>query len=144
MYPEPTLKNLVAKNLKAGLGMRRISPEEGAAYLNARCGLPDPDGRPWTAASLADFMDEHGIRPERVPDLSHFRPANNDRSWTNGRNILRTIERGFDEEQEELECRIRDDPEVRNAVIKICSAVNDNPYDPGLYDRWLAYARQYE
>ena len=89
-------------------------------------------------------MQEHDIHPERVPDLSHFRPVNHDRSWTHSRNILRTIERGFDEEQDELKRRIGDDPDVRRAVIAICSAVHDNPYDPGLHDRWLAHARQCE
>jgi len=77
-----------------------------------------------------------------VPDLSHLRPWNEGRSWTNSRNILRTIERGFDEEQDELRRLIRDDAAVRQAVIRICSVVNDNPYDPGLYDRWLAFARR--
>ena len=143
MY-RPTLKDRVKANLQAGLGMRKITPEEGAAHLNGYADLTDPDGQPWTPGSLAAFMAEHDIHPERVPDLSHFRPVNNDRSWTNPRNILRTIERGFDEEQDELKRRIRDDPEVRRAVIGICAVVNDNPYDPGLYDRWLAHARQYE
>ena len=141
---QPTLKDYVVANLQAGLGMRKISPDEGAAHLNSYGDLTDPDGRPWTPGSLAAFMKEHDIHPERVPDLSHFRPVNNDRSWANSRNILRTIERGFDEEQDELKRQIRDDPEVRQAAIEVCSVVNDNIYDPGLYDRWLEYARQFD
>ena len=124
--------------------MRKIPPEEGAAHLNGHGGTADPDGQPRTPASLAAFMKEHDIHPERVPDLSHFRPVNNDRSWTHARNILRIIERGFDEEQAALKRRIRDDPNVRRATIEICSVVNDNIYAPGLCDRWLAFARQHD
>lgn len=39
---------------------------------------------------------------------------------------------------------VRDDAAVRRAVIDICAVVNDNPYDPGLYARWLAFARQHD
>ena len=53
----------------------KIPPEEGAAHLNGHGGPAEPDGQPWTPASLAAFMKEHDIRPERVPDLSHFRPV---------------------------------------------------------------------
>lgn len=103
--------------------MRKIPLEEGAAHLNGHGGPADPDGQPWTPASLAAFMKEHDIHPERGPDLSHFRPVNNDQSRTHARNILRIIERGFDEEQAELKRRIRDAPKVRRAVIEICSVL---------------------
>jgi len=66
-----------------------------------------------------------------------------DREW-NGRSILRAIERGPDETEDRLRRAIKDDPDVSRAVIRLCSTVNDNPYDPGLYARWLAHARQNE
>ena len=142
MYPKPTLKDRVAASLKV-LGLRPVSPEEGAARLN-KVSLPDSLGNAWTPETLAAYMEEHNIRPEVLPDLSHFRPVTDNRSWTNGRIILRTIERGFDEEQDALREQIINNAEVRQAVIEICSTVNDNPYDPGLYRRWLTFAHQHE
>ncbi len=124
--------------------MRKITPVEGAAHLNGHDGPFDPDGQPWTAASLAAFMDEHDIRPERVPDLSHLQPWNEGRLWTDPERILRTIERGPDEDHDEL-CRlIREDAAVRRAVLDICSDMGPAQYwyDPGLYARWLAFARR--
>lgn len=140
MYPEPTLPERVAANLKV-LGLRPVAPEAGAAHLNA-AGLPDANGHAWTATTLAAFMDAHDIRPERVPDLSHLKPWNEGRPWTDPERILRTIERGPDDEIDELRRLIKDDAAVRRAVIEICAVVNDNPYDPGLYERWLAFARR--
>lgn len=67
MYPEPTLQERVAASLQ---GLRKIPPEEGAVHLNGHGGPADPDGRLWIPESLAAFMDEYGIRPERVPELS--------------------------------------------------------------------------
>lgn len=55
--------------------------------------------------------------------------------------ILRTIERGFDEDQDELRQLIKDDSEVRRVAIEICLVVNDTPYDPNLYESWPAFAR---
>ena len=138
---QPTLKDQVEASLKM-LGLRPVVPAEGAAHLNGY-GLTDPLSQAWTAATLAAYLEEHDIHPERMPDLSHFEFAVPDREW-NGRSILRAIERGPDETEDRLRRAIRDAPDVCRAVIEICSGVNDNPYDPGLYDRWLAHARQYE
>ena len=142
MHPKPTLKDRVKANLQAGLGMRKIPPEEGTAHLNA-VGLPDANSNAWTAASLAAFMAEHDIRPERVPDLSHLRPWNEGRSWTDPERILRAIERGSDEEQGELQRLIKEDAAVRRVVIDLCADMGPNQYwyDPGIYARWLAFAR---
>ena len=140
MFPKPTLKDQVEASLKV-LGLRPVVPAEGAAHLNGY-GLADPHGQPWTAASLTAYLDAHNIRPEVLPDLSHFKFAVPDREW-NGRSILRAIERGPDETEDRLRRAIRDDPDVRRDVIRLCSTVNDNPYDPGLYARWLDFARQY-
>ena len=140
MYRKPTLKDQVEASLKV-LGLRPVCPEEGAAHLNGY-GLADPHGQPWTPETLAAYLDEHDIRPEVLPDLSHLIPWNEGRSWTDPDRILRAIERGPDATADELRRLIKDDAEVRRAVIDICSVVNDNPYDPGLYQRWLAFARR--
>lgn len=141
MYPKPTLKDRVEANLKM-LGLRPVYPEEGAAHLN-RYGLADPQGHAWTPKSLAAYLEEHNIHPEVLPDLSHFEFVVPDREWS-GRAILRAIERGPDETEDELRQAIVEDPEVRRAVIHLCSTVNDNPYQPGIYKEWLGFARQQE
>ncbi|MCY3660180.1 MAG: hypothetical protein OXG36_14330 [Caldilineaceae bacterium] len=140
MYPEPTLPEQVEASLKV-LGLRPVVPEEGAARLN-KVGLADPQGNAWTPETLAAYLDEHNIRPEVLPDLSHLIPWNEGRSWTDPDRILRAIERGPDATADELRRVIKDDPEVRRAVIDICATVNDNPYQPGIYEEWLAFARQ--
>ena len=103
----------------------------------------DPQGHAWTPEMLAAYLEEHNIRPEVLPDLSHLKPWNEGRPWTNPERILRTIERGLDEDQDEL-CRlIKEDAKVRRTVIDICSDMGPNQYwyDPGIYARWLAFAR---
>ena len=142
MYPKPTLKEQVEASLKM-LGLRPVVPEEGADHLNGY-GLADPRGQAWTAETLAAYLEEHNIRPEVLPDLSYLRPWNEGRPWTDPERILRTIERGPDEDQDKL-CRlVKDDPKVRRAVIDICSTTRPNQYwyDPGIYARWLAFARR--
>ena len=136
MYP---LEERVAATLKT-LGLRPVVPEEGAAYLN-KVGLTDPQGHAWTPETLVAYLKEHDIRPETVPDMRHFKFVEPERQW-NGRSILRTIERGPEDAEAALRQVIADDPEVRRDVIHFCETVNDNPYDPGLYDRWLAFARR--
>ena len=141
MYRKPTLKEQVEASLKV-LGLRPVVPAEGAAHLNGY-GLADPRGQAWTPESLAAYLKEHDIRPERVPDLSHLRPWNEGRTWTDPERILRAIERGPDEEQDEL-CRlIKEDAAVRRVVIDLCADMGPNQYwyDPGIYARWLAFAR---
>ena len=88
---------------------------------------PDAQSNAWTAASVAAYLEELDIRSEVLPDLSHFRPVTDDRSWTNGRVILRAIERDFDEDQAALHKQIINNTEVRRAVTEVCSTVNDNP-----------------
>ena len=141
MYPQPTLKQQVAAHLKV-LGLRPVCPDEGAAYLN-ECRVPDPRGRAWTAATLAAYLEEHDIRPEVLPDLSHFEFVVPDRAW-NGRSILRAIERGPDAAEDQLRQAIVEDPEVRRDVIALCSTVNDSFYQPGIYKEWLDFARQHD
>ena len=141
MYPEPTLEEQVTAALKV-MGLRPVVVEEAAPHLNARR-IVDPQGRPWTPASLRAYLDEHDIRPEVVPDLSHFEFVVPDKEW-NARSILRAIERGPDETEDALRQAIVDDPEVRRDVIEVCAAVNDNPYEPGLYRRWIDFARRQE
>ena len=141
MYPEPTHPARVKANLKV-LGLRPVDPEEGAAHLNA-VGLPDANGHAWTPETLAAYLEEHDIRTETVPDMRHFKFVAPERQW-NGRSILRAIERGPEAAEVALRQAIADDPEVRRDVIHFCETVNDNPYDPGLYTRWLAHARQCE
>ena len=114
----------------------------GPAY---KVGLTDADGNAWPPATLAAYLEEHNIRPEALLDLSHLKPWNEGSPWTDPYRILRAIERDTREDSHaELRRLIKDDAEVRRAVIDICSVVNDNPYDPGLYQRWLAFARQYD
>ncbi len=141
MHPEPTLEEQVTVALKV-MGMRPVCVAEAAPHLNARR-IVDPQGRPWTPASLRAYLDEHNIRPEVVPDLSHFEFVVPDKEW-NARSILRAIERGPDETEDALRQAIVDDPAVRRDVIEVCAAVNDNPYEPGLYRRWIDFARQHE
>lgn len=141
MYRLSPLKNRVETNLKV-LGLRPVSPEEGADHLN-RYGCPDPQGEPWTPKALAAYLEEHDIRPNEVPDLSHFQPVVPDREW-NGRSILRAIERGPEEAEDRLRKAIMDDVEVRRAVVHLCSNVHDNPYQPGIYQEWLNFAVQQE
>lgn len=141
MHRKPTLKDQVEASLKM-LGLRPVVPAEGAAHLNGY-GLADPQGHAWTPETLAAYLEKHNIRPEVLPDLSHFEFAVPDREW-NGRAILRAIERGPDETEDRLRRAIRDDPDVRRAVVRLCSTVNDNPYDPGLYARWLDFARRHD
>ena len=141
MYAEPTLVERVTATLKV-MGLRPVAVAEAAPFLN-KSNLRDPQGRPWTPATLRVYLDAHDIRPEVVPDMANFKFVVPDREW-NARSILRAIERGPDETEDRLRQAILDAPAVRRDVIKVCAAVNDNPYEPGLYRRWLAYARQCE
>ena len=92
------------------LGLRPVCVEESAIHLNGR-GIRDPRGNPWTPDTLASCLDEHHIRPEVLPDLSHFVFGPNC-GW-NAHAILRAIERG------------PDDSEVCRQVIHVCSIIND-------------------
>lgn len=139
--PEPTLEEQATATLKR-LGLRPVCPGEGAAHLNARR-IHDPQGNPWTPATLAAYLDEHDIRPEVVPDLSHFAFVVPDREW-NRRSILRAIERSPDATEDKLRQAIVDDPAVRREVIHLWSTVNDSPWPPGIYREWLEFARQHE
>ena len=141
MYPKPTLKERVEATLKV-LGLRPVRPDEGASYLN-KCSLPDPRGNAWTPETLTVYLAEHNIRPEVLPDLSHFEFVVPDREW-NARSILRAIERGPDETEDKLRMAIVQDCEVRRDVIHLCSTVNDSPYQPGIYREWLDFALQYD
>ena len=75
--------------------------------------LATPHGHAWTSETLVAYLDAHDIRPEHVPDLSHLKPWNEGRPWTDPDRILRAIERGPDETQDESRGLIKDDPEVR-------------------------------
>ena len=141
MYPEPTHPARVKANLRVP-GLRPVDPEEGTAHLNT-VGLPDANGHPWTAATLAAYLDAHDIRTETVPDMRHFKFAVPERQW-NGRSILRAIERGPEDAEAALRQTIADDPEVRRDVIHFCETVNDCPYRPGLYREWRDFARQHD
>ena len=140
-YSQPNHPTRVRANLKV-LGLRPVSPEEGAAHLNA-VGLPDADGQAWTPASLAAYLEEHNIRPDVVPDMRHFKFVVPERPW-NARSILRAIERGPEDAEAALRQAIVDDPEVRRDVIHFCETVNDCPYRPGLYREWRDFARQHD
>ena len=139
-YPEPTLEEQVAATLKR-LGLCPVCVDEAAPHLNERH-IHDPQGRPWTPATLRAYLDAHNIRPEVLPDMAHF-VFGTFTGW-NARSILRAIERGPDATEDALRQAILDDPEVRRDVIEVCSTVNDNPYEPCLYRRWLDFARQHE
>lgn len=139
-YPEPTLEERVAATLKV-MGLRPVCVDEAAPHLNARR-IVDPQGNPWTPATLRAYLDAHDIRPEVLPDMANF-VFGTFTGW-NARSILRAIERGPDATEDTLRQAIVDDPDVRREVIEICSTVNDNPYEPGLYRRWLDFARQHE
>ena len=141
MYPEPTLEEQVTVALKV-MGMRPVCVAEAAPFLN-KSRLWDPQGNPWTPASLRAYLDEHDIRPEMLPDMAGFEFVVPDKEW-NARSILRAIERGPDETEDALRQAIVDDPAVRRDVIEVCGAVNDNPYEPGLYRRWIDFARRQE
>ena len=139
-YPAPTLKERVTATLKV-MGLRPVIAAEAAPFLN-ESNLRDPQGNPWTPATLRAYLDEHDIRPEVLPAMAGFVFGTFD-GW-NARSILRAIDRGPDETEDALRQAIIDDPEVRRDVIEVCAAVNDDPYRPGLYRRWLNFARQHE
>ncbi len=139
MHPETTLEEQVSAALKMR-GLRPVCVAEAAPHLN-EIQIHDPQGKPWTPCNLRSYLDTHGIRPEVVPDLSHFVFVECEHAW-NGRSILRTIERGPDAAEDALQQAIVDDPEVCRDVIGVCVAVNDDPYRAGLYRRWLDFARQ--
>ena len=130
----------MAATLKV-MGLRPVCVDEAAPHLNARR-IVDPQGNPWTPATLRAYLDAHDIRPEVLPDMANF-VFGTFTGW-NTRSILRAIERGPDATEDTLRQAIVDDPDVRREVIEICSTVNDNPYEPGLYRRWLDFARQHE
>ena len=130
----------MAATLKV-MGLRPVCVDEAAPHLNARR-IVDPQGNPWTPATLRAYLDAHDIRPEVLPDMANF-VFGTFTGW-NARSILRAIERGPDATEDTLRQAIVDDPDVRREMIEICSTVNDNPYEPGLYRRWLDFARQHE
>ena len=121
------------------MGLRPVCVGGARPRLNERR-IVDPQGRPWMPATLRAYLDAHNIRPEVVPDLSHF-VFGTSTGW-NARSILRAIDRGPEETEDALRQAIVADPEVRRDVIAVCGRVNDNPYEPGLYRRWLDFARQ--
>ena len=130
----------MAATLKV-MGLRPVCVDEAAPHLNARR-IVDPQGNPWTPATLRAYLDAHDIRPEVLPNMANF-VFGTFTGW-NARSILRAIERGPGATEDTLRQAIVDDPDVRREVIEICSTVNDNPYEPGLYQRWLDFARQHE
>ena len=135
-----TLVERVTATLKV-MGLRPVVVEEAAPFLN-KSRLWDPQGNPWTPATLRAYLDEHNIRPEVLPDMAGFEFGTFD-GW-NARSILRAIDRGPDETEDALRQAIIDDPAVRRDVIEVCAVVNDNPYEPGLYRRWLDFARRHD
>ena len=88
-----------------------------------------------------------GLRPVVVEEAAPFLNKSKlwdpqGRPWTPAR--LRVIDRGPDATEDALRQAIVDDPAVRRDVIEICSTVNDNSYDPGLYRRRLDFARRHD
>lgn len=53
-------------------------------------------------ATLAAYLEAHNIRTEVLPDLSHLKPWNEGRPWTDPYRILRAIEHGPDATADEL------------------------------------------
>lgn len=139
MWWHPTLASRVEANLK-WVGWHPDRLAEAADYLN-RHSVLETSGEKWTPETLGDFLEGQGISPESVPDMRNLEFVVNESAW-NARTILHCIERGDDEAIGQLRKAMAEDPQLRQEVIRLCSDAAEDPYQPGLYEAWLAYARQ--